>query len=111
MIQLSFLIIVCDDTIIISDHRVTVRAGDGDDSISMSGYAYATIYGDAGNDRITISSQNSSRARIFGGDGDDILSLAGYTNYIDMGNGNDTVTGEMETIRLQQHLYRVVIVL
>ena len=75
---------------------VTIRAGDGNDSIYSStsetindDWGYVTIDAGAGNDMIESCDPHVS---INGGDGDDYIDAGGYSNVTALGGaGNDTI--------------------
>lgn len=83
-----------DDTIQI-DAGITVNfvieGGEGADTISALGSGDNRIFGGAGNDQITVGSGNNY---VYGGAGDDAISVLGDgRNVLYGGNGNDTITG------------------
>ena len=76
--------------------RLVANGGDGNDVIKADDpLEPATLYGDAGNDRLTIRGQGDGVFYSFatsGGPGDDVLDLAnGYDNLPSCGDGWDLV--------------------
>lgn len=90
--------------------HVTVRAGGGNDTVSVvasgTGFISAAIHGGPGQDTLTlglpggawgeeehdvITLRNSVRGEAYGGDGDDYISLAGdcFSAQVEGGDGND----------------------
>lgn len=76
------------------DHLV-IRAGDGNDSITVGkGVAVQLrIEGGAGNDTIEVDKNVKAGQKIFGNDGDDKIQGGGGNDKIEAGAGNDTVDG------------------
>lgn len=71
---------------------ITIRAGEGDDTISVPAGTRVNLVllGGTGNDRVSGGGGND---RILAGDGEDIVAGNGGADGISAGSGNDTVTG------------------
>ena len=77
------------DKIIVSNDA-TAYGLDGDDDIKVG--QFANVYGGDGNDTITVTNRKNT---ILAGDGDDKVVFSNAVDYIylDLGNGNDSVSG------------------
>lgn len=73
--------------------KIFVDAGAGNDSVTIAANLAidATIYGGAGNDRLTGGAGND---RLLGGPGNDTLLGGAGDDYLDGGIGNDTLNGQ-----------------
>ncbi len=88
-----------DDTITLQDSagskgytRYVVDAGDGDDTIHVTGsHRGTTISGGEGNDTITVGGKYVA-ATVDGGEGDDTIVTGAGADTISGGKGNDTIT-------------------
>jgi Ca2+-binding RTX toxin-like protein len=76
-----------DDVVSFVPGDVEIHGGDGDDVIRGNGIAGCTVYGDAGNDAITMASGTIA----YGGDGNDTISSAEGDEKIFSGSGDDLI--------------------
>ncbi len=84
-----------DDLINAGNHTDTVYGGDGNDTIDP-GTGNDTVYGGAGDDIIqaTVASGSSDDAKyIYGDSGNDTISMADAADHIFGGDGNDIING------------------
>ena len=91
----SNITLICDDSSsndikLYGDNNV-IQGGSKNDSISVESGTGNYIYGNDGNDNITMNSENN---HLFGGSGNDNITVnaSNGTNEIDGGDGNDTLT-------------------
>lgn len=70
-----------DNITVDSSKDVTIKSGNGDDIITMTGNANANINAEKGNDRL------------YGGFGNDLLNAGAGNDVLSGGMGNDTLTG------------------
>ncbi len=83
-----------NDVINITNGSHIVNSGDGDDRVTVSGKYSSFVYGDKGNDTLTLKG-NIGNALISGGYGDDTIyckstNPTGYYNIIEGEGGSDT---------------------
>lgn len=72
------------------------HGGAGNDKVTYLGTGKALVYGDAGDDRITVASTahgSGYDSQIHGGDGKDTLSGGAGNDYFSGGDGNDKIKG------------------
>ena len=68
----------------------TYRCGAGKDTITISGSAKYTIYGDAGDDNIDIGGSSTGNT-VYGNDGNDTIRVTNGKSVVDGGAGDDTI--------------------
>ena len=85
------------DTLMVKHQQITVTAGKGNDKINVNSGSTHKIYGEAGNDTITIGAKASSGSKIYGDDasnkltGKDTFTInGGKKNTFYGGKGADT---------------------
>lgn len=83
------------DIIIVTESDVTVNAGAGNDTITISNGSRNVIHGDADNDNIIVKSGAGTDNTVYGDPGDDIINAKEVNNSISIygGDGADTVYG------------------
>jgi len=72
------------------------HGGAGNDKVTYLGTGKALVYGDAGDDRITVASTahgSGYDSQIYGGDGKDTLSGGAGNDFFSGGDGNDKIKG------------------
>jgi hypothetical protein len=82
------------------NHTATINGGAGGDTITVSAGTNYEIYGDVGNDNITLKNSKSS-VEVYGGDGKDTITVSKSSNTLIYGGaGNDTikVTGGTDNV-------------
>lgn len=85
------------DTLTVKHQQITVNAGKGQDKININSGSKHKIYGEAGNDIISIGVKAGSGSKIYGDDaknkltGNDTFNInGGKKNYLYGGKGKDT---------------------
>ncbi|WP_172201431.1 retention module-containing protein [Campylobacter sp. RM16188] len=79
-----------NDTIEITNSKIhkNIDAGGGDDKITISGGSVDAIYGNEGNDNITVNDGANISNTIEGNDGNDTISIAGTGTIVNQIHGN-----------------------
>ena len=82
------------DVLIIKHSQVTVKAGKGNDKITVSKGANNIVHGDAGNDQITVGKNAGKGNKVYGDAGNDTIKVNNkYGVTINGGAGNDKLYG------------------
>ena len=107
-----------NDSVTIGDGvtaNVEIHGGTGDDTITSSSTGTNLLYGDDGNDRLTVLDTDASHgivagaATVFGGNGDDVITTGAANDVIfggdgndkiKSGDGNDWIEGGMESVAI-----------
>ena len=81
------------DVIKVYGNNNTVRAQDGNDQITVYKGKDHKLYGDAGNDTITVTKNAATGIKVYGGAGNDTIKIKGGSGVYAYGNaGNDKFT-------------------
>ncbi|MFN7866205.1 MAG: hypothetical protein ACK5TX_02260, partial [Planctomyces sp.] len=92
-----------DDVIDVADGNSIVYGGAGNDVITANSLTkFATIFGEDGNDTISVGTGND---RISGGGGDDTITSIGGDDQIDAGDGDDIITVTLQIDGSQLQVY------
>ena len=79
------------NTITVTESDVSVYAGAGNDTITVSGGSRVIVHGEGGNDTIDVLKNAGTGNKLYGDDGDDTITATENSNSITVygGSGKD----------------------